>query len=95
MELEPCPKCGGIDLKLWDSLYLGSTVQCKECGWREPSGVWNTRADSGIERLSIAVERALSYLENEQMHMIPCYGELQEALTIVRRSRSRIKKTAE
>ena len=95
MELEPCPKCGGTDLKLWDSLYLGSTVQCKECGWREPSGVWNTRADGSIERLTIAVERALTYLENEKMQGIPCYHELQEALTIVRCSQSRIKRTAE
>jgi hypothetical protein len=82
MDLQPCPKCGRTELKQWESVYLGSTVQCKGCGWREPSGLWNTRSDPRTERLKIAVGRALAYMEREGLQKMPCYGELDEALRL-------------
>ena len=86
MDLRPCPKCGGTDLKQWESVYLGSTVQCKNCGWREPSEGWNTRSGLVTERLRIAVGRALAYMEREGLQNMPCYSELDEALRLAEES---------
>ena len=82
MQLYPCPKCGSRELKEWESVYLGSTVQCKNCGWREPSGFWNKRNDPVKERLKLVLHRALDCLNSIPDDSHPCYREIREALRI-------------
>ena len=82
MDLLPCPKCGSRELREWNSMYLGPTVQCKECAWREPSGLWNKRADPVRERLKIVLRRALDCMNSQPEDDHPCYRQIREALRI-------------